>query len=151
MLTIETDRRAYPAGCEINAIVSLRRDKPVKARGLFVRLTCTERRQVKNSVVLDRYDYDRDKEIGMPYSSHMETRVSEHTKKLFEQEIKVCGEEEFLEGKYSVLFILPKNAKPTSREFGHDDRIHVWRISAKLDIPFAIDENAEEEIVVAGL
>jgi len=151
MLTIETDQDSYSAGDTIIATVKLRLGKKTKARGIYVRLVCRERELVKTTTVMDRYDYDRDKEMSIPYSSHMETKTEERDRVFFEQEKKVCGEGEFLEGVYEAGFILPKNAPPTSREFGHDNRIHVWKISAKLDVPFALDKNAEKEIFVEGL
>jgi len=151
MLAIETDRDAYSAGDTVIATVKLSLDKRTKARGVYVRLVCKERKMVKTTTVMDRYDYDRDREMSVPYSSHMETKTEERTKNWFEQEKKVCGEGEFVEGTYEVRFSLPKNAPPTSHEFGHDNLIHVWKISAKLDVPFAIDKNAQKEIFIEGL
>ncbi|MFA4983112.1 MAG: hypothetical protein WC588_02740 [Candidatus Micrarchaeia archaeon] len=151
MLSIETDRGSYSAGSAVKVTVRLRLGKRTKARGIYVRLACRERKLVKTSVVMDRYDHDRDREMSIPYSSHMETRTEERTRVFFEQEKKICGEGEFLEGDYEVSFALPKNAPPTSHEFGHDNLIHIWKVSAKLDVPFALDWNAEKEIFVEGL
>ena len=152
MLSITLDRASYAAGDTIIATISVRQDKPKKARGLFAVLNCDERRQVKTQVVLDRYDYDRDKEIGVPYSSHMETKTEERASKIFNQEKKVCGEREFSgEEVFTVQFTLPPNAAPTSREFGHDNKIHLWKLRAKLDLPLAMDENAAAEVTVDGL
>jgi hypothetical protein len=152
MLSLTLDSASYAPGGTINATIIVRQAKPVKARGLFATLACSARKKVKTQVVLDRYDYDRDKEMSIPYSSHMETKTEERTSTAFSQEKKICGEREFSgEESFTVSFTLPQNAQPTSREFGHDNAIYIWKIRAKLDIPFAIDENAEAEVFVEGL
>jgi hypothetical protein len=50
-----------------------------------------------------------------------------------------------------VRFTLPGDAAPTSHDFGHDNKMNVWKLKIRLDIPFALDENAEAEIFVEGL
>jgi hypothetical protein len=151
MIAIETDRGAYAPGDVITVTVKLSLGKKTAARGLYVRLACNERKLVKTTTVMDRYDYDRDKEMSIPYTSHMETKTEERSHLFFEQEKKVCGDGEFLEGEYATRFLLPKNAPPTSHDFGHDNLIHAWKVSAKLDLPFALDVNSEKEIFVSGL
>jgi hypothetical protein len=152
MISITLDQASYAAGGVVNATISVRQKKPLKARGLIATLICTQRKQVKTQVVLDKYDFERDREMGQPYSSHMETKTEVRESILFSQEKKICGEREFSgEENFSVQFSLPANASPTSREFGHDNTIHVWTLRAKLDIPFAIDENAAADVFVEGL
>lgn len=151
MIAIKTDKSSYAAGDTIIATVRVSLKKKLKARGIFVRLVCRERKLVKTMAIMDRYDYERDREMSVPYSSHMETRTEERSRSWFEQEKRICGEGEFFEGEYEARFALPKNAPPTSHEFGHDNLIHIWKISAKLDVPFALDKNAEKEILVEGL
>lgn len=152
MISISLDRASYSAGDTMSATISVRQQKPLKARSLTATLSCKERKQVKTTVVLDRYDYDRDKEIGQPYASHMETRTEERTRSAFEQAKQACGEHIFSgEESFIVQFLLPMDAKPTSYEFGHDNAIYVWKVRAKLDIPMAPDEHAEAEVFVQGL
>jgi hypothetical protein len=152
MLSISLDRAAYAAGDTVIATISVRQDRPVNARSLTATLTCSERKLIKTQVVLDRYDYDRDKEMSIPYSSHMETKTEQRVRTAFEQERKPCGKRTFSgEENFTVQFTLPQNAQPTSREFGHDGAIHAWKVRAKLDIPFAPDEHAEAEVFVEGL
>ena len=50
-----------------------------------------------------------------------------------------------------MQFDLPANATPTSLEFGHDNKITMWKISAKLDLPFATDESCDADVFVEGL
>ncbi|MFA6328272.1 MAG: hypothetical protein WCY41_02420 [Candidatus Micrarchaeia archaeon] len=152
MLSVSLDRASYSAGDTISATISVRQQKPLEARGLSAALACSARKMVKTTVVLDRYDYDRDREMGQPYSSHMETKTEERGSTAFEQEKQVCGKRTFSgDETFTVQFTLPANAAPTSREFGHDNAIYIWKLRVKLDIPFAIDENAEAEVFVEGL
>jgi hypothetical protein len=152
MLSISLDRAAYAAGDTITATISVRHAKPVAARSLSATLICSESKQVKTTVVLDRYDYDRDKEMSIPYSSHMETKTEERQRTAFRQEKQLCGRHTFSsEEHFTAQFEIPANAHPTSREFGHDAAIHLWKVAAKLDIPLAPDEHAEAEVFVEGL
>jgi len=151
MLSISLDRASYSPGDTITATISVRQAKPLEARSLSATLICTKREKVKTQVVLDRYDYDRDKEMSIPYSSHMETKTEQRQHAAFEQEKKVSGQRTFSgEETFTAQFTLPASAAPTDREFGHDNTIISWKIRAKLDIPFAFDENAEAEVAVEG-
>ena len=152
MISISLDRASYAAGGTIIATISVSGKKPVKARGLSAKLECSERRQVKTEVMLDQYDFNRDEKLGIPYSTNMKVRTDELDSVVFSQEKPVSGEREFSgEAVFTVQFILPSDAKPTSLEFGHDGAIHAWKLRAKLDIPMALDENAEVDVFVEGL
>jgi len=152
MISISLDSPTYSAGGVINATISVSQKKATKARGLYATLSCTERKQVKTQVVLDKYEFDRDREMGQPYSSHMETKTETRENVIFNQEKKICEAREFFgEEIFTVQFSLPANAAPTSHEFGHDNTINIWKLSVKLDIPFAIDENSNADVFVEGL
>ena len=152
MISISLDRASYAAGDTITATISVRQAKPLPARSLTATLTCSERKQLKTTVVLDKYDFERDREMGQPYSSNMETRTEERDRAAFEEEKQISGAHTFSgEETFSVQFTLPASAQPTSYEFGHDNLIHVWKLRVKLDIPMAIDEHAEAEVFVEGL
>jgi hypothetical protein len=151
MITIVPENPSYAPGETINASITLRLGKPVRARSLTARLHCHEQKQVKTTVVLDKYEFDRDKEMGNPYVSHMETKTEIRERDILSQVKRISGGDEYNSGEYSVSFTLPANAPPTSHEFGHDDTIHVWKLKVTLDIPLAIDENEEVEISVSGL
>jgi len=151
MITITLDKDAYLAGEVIRATITVKTGKPKKARALYAKLVCNERRRVKVSRTMDKYDYDRDNEIGLVKSTHLETAIEERSGELFSQEKKVAGDGTYSEGTYEAEFALPDDAAPTSYEFGHDDKIHIWKLYVKLDVPFALDENAEKEVFVGGL
>ncbi|MCX6771342.1 MAG: hypothetical protein NTX79_04770 [Candidatus Micrarchaeota archaeon] len=152
MISVSLDRASYAAGDTITATISVSQQKPLSARGLSAALSCTERRQVKTEVQLDKYDFDRDEKLGIPYSSNMATKTEELDSVISSQEKALSGAREFFgEEKFTAQFALPPDAAPTSREFGHDSTIHIWKLRAKLDIPMAMDENAETEVFVEGL
>ena len=151
MLKIATDRTSYAAGDEIVATITLSLKKPVKARGLFAVLECYESHKVEVTKQLDQYDYDREKELGIPRSTNLKTSTQVHDDIIFRKEVKIAGEKVYGTENFEVKFQLPKDAKPTSKEYGHDNFIHVWKLKVKLDIPLTIDKNAEKEIFVDGL
>lgn len=151
MMAIELDATSYMPGDTVRARIRVKPDRPVKARGLYAELVCSERRRKVEQRVMDNYDFEREKELGGFKETHMVSQTSEHESTLFRKEIKVAGENDYSDGEFEAVFTLPGNAAPTSHEFGHDNKIHVWKLRAKLDIPLAIDENAETEVFVGGL
>lgn len=151
MISIETDRQSYAPGQAVDATIRLALAKPVKARGLVARLTCEERRRTTEQRIMDKYDYDREKELGGFKETHMYSTTVESQRTVFDQSRSLSGEMEYADGEFRVSFAIPAAGPPTSHEFGHDNKIHVWRLRVKLDIPFALDENAEKEIFVEGL
>jgi len=151
MLFVQLDKDVYYPGAKLTAFITVSAKKKIKARRLVARLACHERRLVKKQVINDRYDFDRDKEMSIPYSSHMEERVEQLSTVCFEDEKDACGETELVgENTFKVEFFIPKTAEPTSHEFGHDNRIFIWKLHVKLDVPFGIDKNAVKEVVVQG-
>ena len=151
MITISLDKSSYRAGDTIIAKIDLRLDQPTRARGIYAKLVCSERKKVKVDRVMDKYDYDRQRDLGVPVSTNIISVTEERSRAWFAQEKKIMGEGDFLSGAYGIQFTLPQNAPPTSREFGHDNLMHVWKVNVKLDIPLAIDENADCEVFVEGL
>ncbi len=151
MITIETDKPAYAMGEAIRARITLSLSRPVKARSLVATFSCIERHRVTEQRVMDKYDYDRERELGGFKETHMYTTTSEHARRLSEERKTISGEKEYSSGEFSVSFAIPARGPPTSREFGHDGKIHAWKLRVTLDIPLAIDENAEKEIFVEGL
>lgn len=150
MMSITLDRDSYAAGDTVQATITLVLKKPVRARGLVARLVCVERHKVTEQRIMDNYDYAREKELGGFKETHLQAVTSVHENIRFEAKKDIDGEKEYAGGEYSVSFQLPQNAAPTSHEFGHDNKTFVWKLSAKLDIPFAIDENAEKEVLSKG-
>ncbi len=151
MLSLSLDRNSYAPGETISATISLSLKQPVKARGLFASLACNERSRVQAMRTMTPDEVTRERELGIPHSSDIKTEVHETSGVRFPQEKKIRGEGVFGSGIFKVEFLLPNDAPPTSREFGHDNKIHIWKLRAKLDIPLAPDENAVAEVFVSGL
>jgi hypothetical protein len=151
MLKISLDKPTYSPGGTITAVIALSLDKPTKARGIFARLFCTERNMVKLSKVMDQYDLDRAAELGTPYSGTIKWREEERDSVFYDQEKKISNEGDYSSGIFVARFALPANAPPTSREFGHDNKITEWKLSAKLDIPLAPDTSHAVEVFVEGI
>jgi hypothetical protein len=151
MIGLKMDKERYWPGEETTATITLDFGKPVKARGLYAKLSCKERETVEKTEYMTQDDYRRQKELGMQPSSHMKTVTREEEETLFEKEVKLSGEGEYSQGEYTATFIIPKDAKPTSHEFGHDKKIHVWMLRVKLDTAWALDKRVEKEIFVEGL
>lgn len=151
MIRIETDKRSYWPGEKITATILLDFRKPIKARGLYAGLWCQEKEKRKTTTYLDAYDYRMEKELGIPRSTHMKTVTREEEETLFEKEVRIAGEGEYTKGEFTLNFTLPRDAKPTSYEYGHDSKIHSWKLKVRLDIAMGLDKNAEKEIFVEGL
>jgi len=151
MLSISLDRKSYLPGETIRVEVACKLPKLTKARGLFVSLTCTERKRVQTSRTMDQYDYDRARELGVSPTTHIKTQIEERDREWYGKELQAGGEGNYLDETFKAQFALPKDAPFTSLEFGHDNQIHIWKVRAKLDIPFAPDENAEADLIVEGL
>ncbi|VVB66205.1 Uncharacterised protein [Candidatus Gugararchaeum adminiculabundum] len=148
---ISCDKEKYGAGDEVKVEIGMGLGKQVKARGLYATLVCMERERISNSRVMDQYDYDRQKEMGIVKSTNVYTETREETRERFKQEKKVSGPGFYSEETFKVAFTLPADAPPTSHEFGHDSKITEWKILLKLDIPMAPDKNDEVEVFVTGL
>ncbi|MBN2121746.1 hypothetical protein JW721_01650 [Candidatus Micrarchaeota archaeon] len=151
MMRITLDKGSYWPGEKITATIKIDYGKPVKARGLYAKLICKEREIIERTTYMTEDDYRREKELGLQRSSHMKTTKEEEEEVLFEKKIKLAEEGEFSSGEYTAEFTLPKNAEPTSHEFGHDKKIHVWWLKVNLDIPWALDKKEEKEVFVEGL
>ncbi len=150
-IEIFLNKSEYNADEEIEATIALNLDKVVKARGIFATLMCMEKKKVKHTVHIPRSEIEERKRLGLytevPFTQ-TET-VEDHI--VYREEKKVAGESDYLKAEFKVKFALPPDAAPTSHEFGHDNRINVWKLYVKLDIPFALDIHATHEIFVRGL
>ncbi len=151
MITIALDKPSYSPGETVLATIGIKMKKPARARSLLATLSCEERHRVVEQKVMDNYDFERERELGGFKETHLYQVTSEHSNRLFHDKKVVSGEKEYSSGEYSVSFVIPPGGPPTSREFGHDGKIHVWKLHVKLDLPLAIDENAEKEVFVEGL
>jgi hypothetical protein len=148
MLSVLPNRPFYAPGDTIIAVITLILDKPAKARGIYARLECIEKSKVKVSKVIDQYDLDRAAELGVPYSGTIKWREEERLTVFFEEEKKISNEGDYSSGTFLAKFILPKNAPPTAKDYGQGGKTTEWRITAKLNIPLAPDENGTTEVIV---
>jgi hypothetical protein len=96
-------------------------------------------------------EIDREAGLGIPHTTDIKTEVRERSGNWFFQEKKIAGEQILYKAELSASFQLPHNAMPTSYEFGHDNAIHIWKLRVRVDIPLALDMNAEKEVFVEGL
>jgi hypothetical protein len=151
MIKITFSKSSYWPGEEVDAEIFVSLGKPVKARGLYGVVEGIERKHVVTKKYLDHYDYERMKEMGVTPSTNITVSHREEHNKIFHKEFRIAGEKEYSKETFTVKFLLPKDAAPTSHDFGHDNKINIWRLKIRLDIPFALDENAEAEIFVEGL
>ncbi len=150
MISIAFDKGSYCAGETMNVSVHLKMEKPVKARALVVEFACYERRKVKVTRELDEYDFARRRELGLVYTSNVTTEVVEESTRRHYQKKEFTGGE-FSNAVFEAAFSIPADAPPTSLEFGHDGKTFAWKVFAKLDVPLAIDENAEKDVFIEGL
>lgn len=151
MIKINFSKSSYWPGDEVHAEVVVSLQKPLKARGLYAVVDCVERKHVVTKKYLDHYDYERMKEMGVTPTTNIQISHREEHNKTFHREFRIGGEREYCKETFPVKFTLPADAAPTSHDFGHDGKIHIWRLRVRLDIPFALDENAEAEVFVEGL
>jgi hypothetical protein len=144
VIKINFSKNSYWPGEEVDAEVIVSLGKQVKARGLYGVVECVERKHVVTKKYLDHYDFERMKEMGVTPATNIQVSHREEHNKVFHKEFKIAGEREYHKETFSLRFLLPRDAAPTSHDFGHDNKI-------RLDIPMALDENAEAEIFVEGL
>ncbi|VVB98622.1 Uncharacterised protein [uncultured archaeon] len=150
-MAIFLNKSEYRAGDEVEATIRLDLGKPTKARGLFATLIGTEQKKTTRTRHIPQAEIEEKRRLGLytevPFTQ--ETQIEDRV--IFQEEKKVAGEGAFEKGEYNISIRLPPGAPPTSREFGHDNKINVWKLNVKLDIPFAIDVNASHEVFVGGL
>jgi len=152
MLSITTDKQQYMPGDIINIEVRFTGNKTIKARSLSATLWCAERKRIQRTRVIDSYDFAREKELGMAPTTNVRTETLEEERTPYERTNELAGSREYNSGEtFSGKFIIPGNAPATSHEWGHDNKIDIWKLKAKLDIAWAPDENSEIEIFVGGL
>lgn len=150
-ITIDLSKSEYRAGEEVAAIIRVHLENPVQARGVYASLTCMEKKKVRYTRYMPHAEIEERRKLGLytdvPF--RQEERVEEGV--AFSEEKRVAGEGNYQRWEFMVKFRLPGNASPTSHEFGHDNRINVWKLHVKLDVPFALDVNADKEVLVGGL
>src|SRR3989339_167231 len=137
-MSVKTDKQSYNPGETVTAAITVNFKKPIKVRGIFAELVCMETHRLKTHVAMDRYDYHLDKELGVEKSTNIRTQVQDIRRTIFSEKKKVAGEGEYATGTFEVQFTLPDDAWATSYEYGHDNKIHKWVLSAKFDVPMTV-------------
>lgn len=151
-ITIFPSKEKYKAGEELTAIVKLDLGKPIKVNAIHATLICQEKHKKNEVRNIPLAEIEERKRLGLyaspPYVRSVEI-IEEHER--FREEKKIAGGDVYQNQEFRVVFKLPNDAKPTSYIFGHDNRIVVWKIQVKVDIPFALDINASKDIEVGEL
>lgn len=147
-ISIWLDRHEYHAGEEIHAKIFFHMKRPIVARRIEASLILIEKAKSKTYRVMDHHDYQEEKELGIPRSTHLRSTESEFEKTTVLERKAIGGEREYLDCKIEAVFKLPKNAKPTSHVFGSDLVKRKYLLAVKMDIPLAIDRHASREVIV---
>lgn len=147
-IRVMPDHHSYLPGGTIRATIRIHLKKPLEARSLSARLYCVQTSKVTSAYVMDSYDYQMDKELGIPRSTHIRNSSSNVQKVIHSERKKISGHSTYQSGDYVVEFPLPHSAPRTRHSFGHDGKKAIWKIDAKLDVPLAPDISATKEIAV---
>lgn len=131
MLTIIPDKPSYVRGQDFVATIKFDAKSPVACRKFTANLVCVEKTNLKEM--------------------QLDTKKEVNVEKLYDLEQVLAGDCKLAPGKYYVSIKIPANAPPSDYEYGKDHHIRVWTLYVKLDIPFAPDENAQQEIMVQGI
>ncbi len=151
MISIKFSKSSYYPGETIQMQISFDFKNEIKIRGVYLYLVSKEviKKEVYRHITHD--EAMRLKEMGI----HTDKSVERHEH--IERREKVYAEKKILpEGVLRKQVVvesikIPDNATPTSYEFGHDNMINEWYIKVKVDIPFAVDINHLEKVVISGL
>lgn len=147
-ITIELDKNFYYPNEEVTAKISLNLKKPTEARGIFASLTCTEKEKIFVTRHIPRWEVEEREKLGL-FTEVPFTKTEKIIQKtIFFEEKKIADKGTYQYEQFKVKFKLPPNAPFTSHTFGDDNKIDVWILHVKIDIPFAFDINAEKEVIV---
>lgn len=150
-IVIELDKTSYVADDTVKAKIMLRLSEPINSNGIYATIYCYEKRKIEKYAPIPPDEILRMKELGIPIATHVK-KIEETTEgNVHSEERKIAGKGRYFNQTFEVEFKLPKNAAPTSYALGHDNKISIWRIKVKIDIPFALDISAEKDVFVAGL
>lgn len=131
---------------KVSAIITLELKKPIEARSLSARLYCIEEKKIISAREMNRDDYRIEKELGVQRSTHLRTTTMLMETVAYAETKKISGEKTYESGTYEVEFSIPSSA-PRSQPWINGRKV-VWRMEAKLDIPFSIDISSTAEIQV---
>jgi hypothetical protein len=147
-LRITLDKENYKPGETILAKINIKLNEPIEARELITRLYCIEIEKVTKTYVMDIDDYRYEKELGMERKTHIAKKTFLVEKIIYNETKKVKGTAKYHDEEIPVEFKIPISAYKTTHEFGVEKRKIIWKIDARLDIPFAFDMKTEKEVIV---
>ncbi|MEM3422276.1 MAG: hypothetical protein QXF35_03265 [Candidatus Bilamarchaeaceae archaeon] len=151
MIEVALEKSSYSPGEVINGKIILNFEKKIKTRGIYGTLLCHEKKKIVSVREMDYYDYNEDKSLGVPRSSNLRTTVQYRDDIIYREDKVIAQEGTYFKETFPFSFSLPKNAAPTSKEYGHDNKINFWELEVKVDIPFAFDKRKIIEVFVEGL
>lgn len=150
-IVIEPDKKSYHPDEIVKIKIMLKLKELVNANAIYAIVYCYEKKKKEKYVPIPHDEMMRMKELGFHITTNIK-RIEEYVEgKVYNDEIKIAGKGKYLNQIFEAWVRLPPNATRTSYVFGHDNKINVWRVKVKIDIPFAPDINVEKEIFVAGL
>ncbi|MCX8198226.1 MAG: hypothetical protein N3F07_03485 [Candidatus Micrarchaeota archaeon] len=141
-------KSSYSLGEPIDLDIELALRSPIEARGFEAKLVCIETRREKIVREMDTYDRMQERDLGVPYSTHLHTSTRTIEKEIYSQKLQLGKKGRYESGIYHARFEPPKSSPATSHAW-HDSRKIVWKVLVKLDIPHAPDAYAQKEIVIA--
>ncbi|MFA6530423.1 MAG: hypothetical protein WCT31_01740 [Candidatus Micrarchaeia archaeon] len=150
-IKIETNKEEYFPGDNLHVRFNLIFQKPVKARAIIATLVCSEKIKKIEYRSIPYDEKKRMEELGVVVTSPVKPVEVFRDSESFRAEKKIAGQGEYADQGLETFFEIPQNAHPTSRMYGHDDRITAWKLHVKIDISMSPDINAEKEIIVGGL
>ncbi|MEW6528887.1 MAG: hypothetical protein AB1391_03290 [Candidatus Micrarchaeota archaeon] len=150
-ISIFLNKSEYNAGDELEATIQFDLDNTVKANGIYAKLMCMEKKKTIHTRHIPHSEIEERKNLGL-YTEVPFTQTEVITEKMiYNEEKKIAGAGNYQKNEFRIMFAIPRNAVPTSIEFGHDNKINIWKLHVKINIPFALDINATHDIFVAGL
>lgn len=151
MISLLLDKEKYMKGDKVNLKIILNLEKPINVRGVYASLLCHEKKKIVLVREMDHYDYNEEKSLGLLRSTNIKKTVDYRDDIIYREDKVVAPAGIYFKEEFLINFYIPHNAPPTSKEYGHDNKINFWELEAKLDIPLAFDKRAIKEIFVEGL
>ncbi|MEM4633904.1 MAG: hypothetical protein QW275_01995, partial [Candidatus Anstonellaceae archaeon] len=119
-------KRAYQRGEKAGVDIELILKAPLEARSLQAKLTCTEIKKTKTVREMDTYDRRQEKDLGIPYSTHLQTSTSISEKEIHSERIVLGKHKKYESGIFHAEFDLPASLPPTNHAYGHENRKVIW-------------------------
>lgn len=149
-INIETNQNQYLPGETIQARAKLKFDKPVKSRGVYAVLYYHEKKKIVNYSSIPPDEIRRMKELGLEVTTTVKTIETLEEKDVIVVNKKIHSGD-VTDQLFTFSLYIPEHSPATSYIWGHDNKIVVWYLKIKVDIPMSPDINEQKEIAVGGL